>query len=66
MTNGEFKKIQEHYLTLSNRELGLLRAAASTFQLSMITWVDDTDKFREADLAAYPLFPELGVIPKLP
>jgi hypothetical protein len=66
MTNGEFEKIQEHYWTLSNRELGLLRAAASTFQLSMIARVDDTAKFREADLAAYPLFPEFGVIAKLP
>ncbi len=66
MTNGEFEKIQEHYWTLSNRELGRLGAAASTFQLSMIARVDDTAKFREADLAAYPLFPEFGVIAKLP
>ena len=66
MTNGEFEKIQGHYWALSNKELSVLGAAVSTFQLSMIARVDDTAKIRETDLAAYPLFPEFGVIAKLP
>lgn len=53
---------KQNYWTLSSREHGLLGVAVSTFQLSMIARVVDTAKFREANLAAYPLFHNYGVI----
>ena len=56
----------EVYWHIPNRELGLVGAAASTFQLAMIGHQDDTAKFREADLQPYSLYPKYGVVGRLP
>ena len=56
----------EVYWQIPNRELGLVGAAASTFQLAMIGHQDDTDKFWEANLQPYSLYPKYGVVGCLP
>ena len=48
----------ETYWGIPNRELGLIGAAASTFQLSMIG--------RQDDIALYLLYPNYGVVGRLP
>jgi len=55
LTNSEFECVMEMYWLIPNRELCLVGATASTFQLSMIGHQDDTAKFGEADLQPYSL-----------
>ena len=52
----------EVYWHIPNRELGLVGAAESTFQLAMIGRQDDTAKSRAADLQPYSLYPKYGVV----
>ena len=66
LTNSEFECNMEVYWWIPSRELGLVGAAASTFQLSTIAGQEDTSKFREADLQPYALYPYYGVIHQLP
>ncbi len=66
LTNAEYERVMETYWRIPNRELGLVGAAASTFQLSMIGRQDDIAKFREADLQPYSLYPNYGVVGRLP
>ena len=44
LTNSEFEHVLEAYWWIPNRELGLVGAAASTFQLAMIGRQDDISK----------------------
>ena len=66
LTNAEYEHVIETYWRIPNRELGLVGAAASAFQLSMIGRQDDIAKFREADLQPYLLYPNYGVVGRLP
>jgi hypothetical protein len=66
LTPKEYESIIECLWKLENKELGLCGAAFFTFQFSMIGRVDDAAKFREADLKAYPPFPDYGITARLP
>ena len=66
LTNSEFQRVMETYWLIPNSELGLVGAAVSKFQLSMIGHQDDIIKFREADLQPYSLYHDYGVVGRLP
>jgi hypothetical protein len=65
LTPQEFERIQEAYWKIPNRELGLCGSALNSFQLHMVGRLDDSAKFREADLKAYTIYPEFGVWARL-
>lgn len=60
LMHKEYKSIIESLWKLQNKELRLCGAAFFTFHFSMIGRVDDAAKFWEADLKAYPPFPDYG------
>ena len=66
LTPQEFECIQEANWKIPNRELGLCGSALNSFQLHMVGRLDDSAKFRKADLKAYTVYPEFGVWARLP
>ena len=66
LTPQAFEHIQEAYWKIPNRELGLCGSALNPFKLHMVGRLDDSAKFREADLKAYTVYSEFGVWACLP